>query len=132
MKKTSIIGATALALTLTLTGCSSSNAGPDYSQPAPTQDYVAPPAPEVTPEESYLIGVRANSNTYIRNASDAQLLEVGRTVCETLDTGVSVEELATYLVVNSGNEDDAYYEMMGITIGAAVLSLCPEYTYQIP
>jgi PBP1b-binding outer membrane lipoprotein LpoB len=132
MKKTSIIGATALALTLVLTGCSTTSAGPDYVQPAPTQEYVVPPAPVVTPQESYLIGVRAEYNKYIEAASDIQLLEVGNTVCETLDTGVSIEELAVYLVASSGNEDDAYYEMMGITIGAAVMNLCPEYAYQIP
>jgi PBP1b-binding outer membrane lipoprotein LpoB len=130
MKKTSIIGATALALTLVLTGCSTTSAGPDYSQPAP--EYVAPPVPEVTPQESYLIGVKAEYNKYIASAPDIQLLEVGNTVCETLDAGVSIEQLAVYLVANSGNEDDAYYEMMGIVIGAAVMNLCPEYAYQIP
>lgn len=131
MKKISIIGAAALALTLTLTGCSTSS-GDGYSKSSPTQDYVVPPAPQITPEESYLIGVKSQYNTYINSASDLQLLEVGNTVCETLDTGLSVEELAVYLVANSGNEDDAYYEMMGIVIGSAVLNLCPEYTYQIP
>lgn len=134
MKKAPIIGGTisALALILALTGCSSPSAGPDYSQPAPTQDYVAPVAPVVTPEESYLIGVRAYSNVYIQNASDIQLLEVGESVCSALDAGNSVTDVITYLAFNSGNEDDAYYEMAGLVIGAAVYNLCPEYISQIP
>ena len=128
MKNKIGIASVVFALAIALTGCSSTAA---TSDPGITKQAPAP-APVVTPEESYLVAVHSQYNVYIESSTDSALLDIGRQVCTTLDSGYTISEVITYLAVNGESDDQDFYAMEGIVIGAAVYNLCPEYMNQVP
>lgn len=124
MKKNLGMTAVALATALVLTGCSTT---PTY---APSQTE-APAAPQLTDEDLYLQTLHSTGNSYVNNGTDAQLVQLGHTVCQALDEGNSVTDIVTYLVLNSNNDDPEFARFEGQVIGAAVGAFCPEYSGQI-
>ena len=106
---------------------SSSNSGSNSQiEPAPA------PEPVYTDEDYFITEVRSSGNRYVDNASDYDLLDIGRQTCSLLDDGYTIDDIITYLVANNDSNSTSFLEFEGIVIGAAVRNLCPEYTNQIP
>ena len=118
---------------IALVGCSS-QASPaptitvtqDAQQPEPlsTDDGVS----NLSNEELYLIGIKSMNNPILNSATDAQLLEMGYSVCEALDAGFTVEDIIQYMavqMVGEGMTSDVESEAVGYIIGAADTALCP-------
>ena len=122
IKQLSVMGAAALLLT----ACGSSNT--NSADPAPTVT-VTTTAEPYSETDAYLQQLREAPGNHFVGVSDADLLDVGRTTCDTLDTGYSIEEIVVMLASSNPSDDEA--EMYGQVIGAAVYNLCPEYAYQI-
>ena len=136
MKKIIIASSIAIA-SLGLVACSSS-ASPaptvtvTQNAPAPTQD--DPPTPEavVSDEELYLLGIKSMDNPILNVATDAQLLEMGYSVCEALNAGYTVDDVIAYMAVQMAGEgmtSDVEVEAVGYIIGAADSALCPSATF---
>ena len=118
MKK--IIVAAAISM-VALVGCSS------QTQPIPTitiTEQPPLPAPSVddgviTNSQQFIDFVRDNGGIYGTVASDSDLLDLGRTICEGFEQGLSEDEityvLARALVENDMNNDD------GAQFGAALI-----------
>lgn len=118
---------------LALVGCTS------QASPAPTVTVTQnAPAPEplntddgvsnLSNEELYLIGIKAMDNPILNIATDAQLLEMGYSVCEALDAGFTTDDIIAYMAVQMAGEgmtSDAEVEAVGYIIGAADSALCP-------
>lgn len=122
-----LIGGIVLS-SLLITGCS---AGNSYTRPAPEDTYVAPapePEPVVTDEDLYVMALRSHNNSIIDSSSDADLVDVGYTVCQVLAEGYTFDEIAYAIVMDSPNESDAYYEFAGLVVGTASATLCPQYS----
>lgn len=114
-----------------LVGCTSQSSTPSptvtitQSVPAPSID---DPQPNLSNEELYLLGLRSMDNRIIDNASDGELLEVGYSVCDALESGFSTDEIIAYLareMVSDGMTSEVYTEAVGYIIGAADVALCP-------
>jgi len=115
---------------LALVGCSSQSPSPVVTV---TKENVVP-APSVNDGVAqsntslYLSALRSLGNPILNSASDAELLDVGHTVCEILSKGYSSEEIIYYManeMAKDGNTSDAYAEAVGSIIGAAEVALCP-------
>ncbi len=74
------------------------------------------------------MALRSHNNYIIDNSSDAELIDVGYTVCEVFAEGYTFEEIAYAIVLDSPNESDAYYEFAGLVVGTASSTLCPQYS----
>lgn len=133
MKKIIVASSIAIA-SMGLVACSS-NASPaptvtvTQNVPAPSQD--DPPTPEVAPsdEELYLLGIKAMNNPILNVATDAQLLEMGYSVCEALNAGFTTNDVIQYMageMASSGMTSDVEVEAVGYIIGAAESALCPQ------
>jgi len=139
MKKTLSI-ASAVLLMVGLTGCSSSGTHAIDPEPMPTYTETAEPTPTFTPKptpthtytkDEIFISVIRNQYPYYANLySDSELVKLGSLTCTYFDDGGTFEALAYYLVTNIDASEDAY-SFMGFTIGAAVATYCPEYTYKV-
>lgn len=118
---------------IALVGCSS------QASPAPTVT-VTQNAPQPDPlstddgvsnlsnEELYLISIKSMSNPILNVATDAQLLEMGYSVCEALNAGFTTDDIISYMAVQMAGEgmtSDAEVEAVGYIIGAADSALCP-------
>lgn len=136
MKKIIIASSIAIA-SLGLVACSSS-ATPaptvtvTQNAPAPSQD--DPPTPEAAPsnEELYLLGIKSMNNPILNVATDAQLLEMGYSVCEALNAGFTVDDIIQYMarqMFSEGMTSDVETEAVGYIIGAADTALCPSATF---
>lgn len=136
MKKIASYTATVLSSAILFTGCSGGddksssalNPSPKISVKTETVT-VKPEAPSTVPSSSkneiFLSVLRDHGDTYT-GAPDADLIELGHQTCDTLDMGVTVEDMAAYMVQENIDPDFA-----GFLIGAAVGVFCPEYTNQI-
>ena len=122
---------------LALAGCASNNKA---EEPAPvvtvTEQAPAPVDPPATdtylsPEDTFLTDLHDMGNIYIDSTSDADLLEIGNTVCSALDEGNTIEDLITYLSTSGTFDNTDQAEAGGMIIAAAVVDLCPEYTSQV-
>jgi len=114
-----------------LVGCGGGTAAPTVTV---TQGQTSPttlPAPVESPEDQYINALRSMNNKYIASASDADLIDVGYSVCEAFDSGITVDELSSALVQEfsgQGITDTSFYEAIGMIIGASALVLCPQYS----
>lgn len=118
---------------MSIVGCSSN------ASPAPTVTVTQnAPAPEplstddglsnLSNEELYLLGIKSMNNPILNVATDAQLLEMGYSVCEALDAGFTVDDVIQYMAVQMAGEgmtSDVETEAVGYIIGAADSALCP-------
>lgn len=139
MKKIAIGSAIALTLLLVLSACGGSENTSDTStNTTATDTFVTPdpapaPAPEpvLTNEDEYLSDIHEMNDAYIEATSDADLLAIGNSVCDALDSGFTVEEIIYELGTNGTFESDDQAYAGGIIIAASAVDLCPEYTSQV-
>jgi hypothetical protein len=123
-KKLGIIGGILLALFFYMLGSSSSN----NSTLAPEQTAEDTYTPEVvTPEERYIEHLHSLNDPLVEQNTDADLLDLGQSVCGVYDNGYSTSEIVDELVNSSGLSTDAEFTFAGEIIGSAVKYLCPEY-----
>jgi hypothetical protein len=128
-----IIAASAAALSVGLVACSNDAApAPTVTVteaaplPAPSVDD-PPTVTEMDNEELYLLGLRSMGNPIIDIASDSQLLNMGYSVCEALDAGLTTDDIIAYMAVQMAGEgmtSDNEVEAVGYIIGAADSALC--------
>jgi len=134
MKKI-IISTAIIASSLFFVGCSNGTA------PAPTVTVTqqAPvPAPSsmddpatnsVSNEELYLLALKAMDNPILNVATDAELLQMGYSVCDALNAGFTTDDVIQYMageMATSGMTSDIEVEAVGYIIGAADNALCPQ------
>lgn len=121
MKK--IIAAAAISL-VALVGCTS------QAQPTPTVTITEPapiPAPSVddgvtTSSQDFIDFVRQNGGMYAQVASDLDLIELGSTICQGFEDGLSEDEityvLAQALIKNDMNNDEGIKLAAALMVGA--------------
>lgn len=107
---------------LLLTACGSTAA------PAPTVTVTQ--MPMMSAEDTFLSDLNGTGDPIILSMSDSQLLQLGNGVCEVLDSGTTVKEMA-FAFIASGEFTEDQYPTIGRIIGASVYDLCPDYAYQI-
>ena len=84
----------------------------------------APAAPEANKFDQYL-DMLYNESAQARSWREADLLELGTTVCQVLDQGGTLNGLIAIFNENStGNYDDELYSAV---IAGSVIFLCPEW-----
>lgn len=136
MKKIAIGSAIAVALLLVLSACGGSDNTSDTStNTTATDTFVTPapepaPAPMVSPEDQFLNRLNGLGDPVILSTSDADLLSIGQETCSVLDQGYTVTDLVTYLYDN-GYITSENGTAVGQIVGAAVSTLCPQYTSQL-
>lgn len=82
------------------------------------------PAPELSKYDQYL-GMLYNESAQARSWSEADLLELGDTVCQVFDEGGTLEGVITIFSQNStGKYDD---DLFSAVIAGSVLFICPEW-----
>jgi hypothetical protein len=82
------------------------------------------PAPELNKFDQYL-DMLYNESAQARSWTEADLLELGTTVCEVFDQGGTIDGLIEVFNENSsGNYDDELYSAV---IAGSVIFLCPEW-----
>lgn len=125
MKKI-IVAALAVAA---LAGCAMPTAHPDDSKSA----VQTAPNTVVNPDDQYLAALHSQDNLILRSAPDQDLIVLGRKVCEVLDSGVSVNELAANLVsgLQSRGADAETYRAAGAIVGAAIPAYCPSHEAEL-
>jgi len=97
-----------------------------YMEPA----FDDPPDGEPVADALYLSSVRSLPNALIESTSDATLVEIGETVCATLDTGLTVKELVRGLAVSfaeDGTSSSVKNEAVGYIIASSLMAYCPWY-----
>lgn len=106
---------------LAIAGCTSPRAAPEATVTV-TQE-----APEPRPEPTRADPLRGNDQTYLDflrskgiYASDETSIEVGKTVCATLDQGYDVVTIMRVAIDSGFTQDEA-----AAIIGAAILTYCP-------
>lgn len=127
------VGAVALAVLAFFVGNSSNN---DSSTPAPkpqpTNTWTPEPeVPSYSSEEEFLYAVNSMDNSVIAYTSDSDLLNMGWGVCDVLDEGYTLDDIANELIYNSDLSTETEFEAVGIIMAGAVSYLCPEYEYMI-
>ena len=125
MNKKLSIAALALAGVVALSGCTVS---PTYPAPSQTEAPAPAPAPVRSDERQYLDGLKATGNSYALINSDYDLVDAGRSFCEALDAGVSLQELIS-ATAETVPGDEEWYQFVGFQMAASLTYLCPEYAY---
>lgn len=106
---------------------------------APIADTVVntTPAPQPEPEVSYediaeevFVDAVKSEVSYMRNASDADILDLGYQVCDIFASGVTVDEYV-YLVLEEFPYDEDAQQLAAVIAGAAVATLCPEHSWMM-
>jgi len=132
MKKI-IIASSVIIASLGIVACSS-NASPaptvtvTQNAPAPSLDDPATPEVASSDEDLYLLGIKSMNNPILNVATDAQLLEMGHSVCEALNAGFTTDDVIQYMatqMAGNGMTSDVEVEAVGYIIGAADSALCP-------
>lgn len=84
----------------------------------------APAAPEANKFDQYL-DMLYNESAQARSWREADLLELGTTVCQAFDQGATINGLIAIFIENStGNYDNELYSAV---IAGSVIFLCPEW-----
>ena len=81
-----------------------------------------------TPRQDYTVILRATGNPYLLAASDSDLLDMGDTVCATYNSGLTTDDIITYMaqeMTRQGMTSDDEVEAVGYIIAAASEYLCP-------
>lgn len=120
----------AVLAVVALAGCSTAN--PSY--PDNSKDAVqTAPNLNVNPDDEFLAVVHGQRNLILESAQDADLIVLGRKVCEVLDSGVSIQELAVRLVtgLQARGADSETYKAAGIIVGAAIPAYCPNHNAEL-
>jgi len=128
-----VIGSVLLVLTLTACGGGSTSAT-DTTDTTTSSDVVDTPVDSgfTTNEDEFLYDVHGVDNSIIERNTDSRIVEVGHTVCDTLDSGETVTTISNYLMSTGDYEGDTAIEFVASMVAGAVINLCPEYKYQLP
>lgn len=120
-----LTGTAAIALALTIGACTS-----DFD--SSTSDDTSTGSEQVTPEQStddMYLQVLDDDGVPNVDANRHNLIELGKSACDDLDDGQTIEDLANQVV---GNLPDGWtYENVGTVIGAGIAAYCPEHQDQI-
>ena len=126
MKKIILIAVAVIALA----GCSTattpvSTVTVTQQAPAPTQTQSL--------DDKVLEVLRSQGNSYLNNASDAQLLDLSSQICPILNNGVTVRQLLVQLANQfaTDNADPELVSAAGIIVGVSVAAYCPQYSDQV-
>lgn len=135
-KKIVIAVVGAIALAILLSGCggggSTDTATPTTTVTETTEPVVVDePSGFTSAEDEFLYDVHNVGNPTIERNSDAEIVSVGHTVCDTLDKGYTVSDVSEYLIGTGDYTTDNDIEFLSTMIAGAVVDLCPEYKYQI-
>ena len=119
MKKKLIIAALAIGI---LSGCGQKEVIREVLVTTPPATDA--PAPEFNKYDQYL-EMLYNESAQARSWNEADLLELGDTVCQVFDEGGTLEGVITIFSQNStGKYDD---DLFSAIIAGSVLYLCPEW-----
>jgi len=115
----------AAALAVSLGACSS-----DSGTPAPTVT-ITEQAPDTGPtvDEAYVSTVRTLAPKMSRSATDAELIDLGKTTCLALDELNGDTEALFYVLYDKDPNLD--YGEVGAIVGASITAYCPEYSSEI-
>lgn len=117
MKKVAL---TAVAV-LSLTACGTKTIVREVA-PTPTDAPVT--APATNKYDDYVAWVKNNSGQ-ANSASNSQIIETGDTICNALDSGRSIKEVADLMTETANTASDI--ELYAAVLYGAVVYLCPEY-----
>jgi hypothetical protein len=127
------VGAVVLAVVAFVLGGSGSSTD-SSSNPQPTNTYTPneqPTVPSYSSEDSFLAAVNGAGNSIVLTTSDSDLLNMGWGVCDVLDEGYTLDDIANELIYNSDLSTEEEFEAVGVIMAGAVSYLCPEYQYMI-
>lgn len=99
--------------------------GSNDSSPTPvvTETIIdEPTSPSVSIEEEFLYAIAMSDEEFYMMYDDADLIDLGWAICESLDAGVSYDDIILMAVDNGL---DAYG--VGTVIGASVSNLCTQH-----
>lgn len=121
---------------LALAGCGNSEAAPQVTVTETVDswsdtDTGTNSGGELSSEDAFLFELSLSGNYLIESMSDYDLLDLGWSTCETLDSGVSLLELVDAFVMSGNFVTDAETEYVGLVIGASIRNLCPQHEWQI-
>jgi PBP1b-binding outer membrane lipoprotein LpoB len=103
-----------IALILTLSGCQGATKTEPDPAPAPTQ---------ASTDEVFAQYVRDNIPLF-STSPDADIVELGHTICEAFDSGMSFEDILA-------TGDAADWTAMSQVIGASIAAYCPEHSVEL-
>jgi hypothetical protein len=126
-----VAGGVALLLVAFFVGATSSDKQNTTPAPTPTSTWTPSPEPVYSDEDLYLDAVNEYGNSIIFATSDAELLELGWSVCDVLDMGYDINDIADEFIYNSTLSTEEEFAALGTIVGGAVIYLCPEYEYMI-
>jgi hypothetical protein len=78
--------------------------------------------PSVTAEDEYLYAIKMSDNEFYMTYDDADLIELGWVICESLDAGITFDDIVL-AGVDSGLDPSG----IGTAIGAAVSNFCTRH-----
>lgn len=78
--------------------------------------------PSVTAEDEFLYAIAMSDEEFYMTYTDADLIELGWVICESLDAGITFDEI---VLAGVDNGVDAYG--IGTVIGASVSNLCTRH-----
>lgn len=118
-----IIGGLVIIIIAMMFGGSKS---PDSTTPAPVSSPIITESPDkvpsVTVEDEFLYAIAISDEDFYLQYADSDLIDLGWVICESLDAGISFDEIIL-TAVDSGI--DSYG--IGTVIGAAVSNLCTQH-----
>jgi len=116
----------AAALAVSLGACSND----PEAAPAPTVT-ITEQAPDTGPtvDEAYVSTVRTLAPKMSRSATDADLIDLGKTTCLALDELNGDTEALFYVLYDKDPNLD--YGEVGAVVGASITAYCPEYSSEI-
>ena len=108
---------------------------PQTTSPRPTttvQQYIPPSSSFSYDERLYLDGVRSLYLGYIY-LTDYDLVDMAYVICDTLDSGISLESLITIIAseISSYASSDTV-DFVTAIMASAIINICPRHQWQIP
>lgn len=85
----------------------------------------APAAPAMTVDDRYVSAVRANSQGEAVGVSDADLISLAKQVCQSLDDGITIDQLVLGVAAQGIN-----VSLAGAVMGAGIPAYCPQHQGQ--
>lgn len=128
MKKTLLSLVAAAALCVPLTACGSGSEGGSQPDPVPAAEQAQETSEdELSPDYYYLTAVRMVQPS-LEVVPDDDLISLGHSVCDTLEVGANLAEVAVAMTGPDGLDGG----QAGAVSGGAIHAYCPEFTYLIP
>jgi hypothetical protein len=103
------------------------------TKPRPTTTaprYIPPTNYYTYDEQAYIDGVYDMYNNYIY-LSDDELLGIAYTICDTLDTGISIQAVVAAITASMPDMSADTVEFVSSTISSAIYNICPQHLWQL-